>query len=379
MSCRHLNHKPVALTGGGSAGHVSAHLALIPELKSRGLSILYLGCENIERQMMSTQDVSFISISAGKLRRSWSWKSIWRNLGSIFQTLYGTMMCMGIMLKHRPRCLVSRGGYVSFPPSLACWICRIPVIIIEADRTLGMSTKMSLFFAQKLLTAFPHTSSSSSILTIHTGLPINTHLFHGDRQKGLEICGFDPALAKRVLCVMGGSQGSAQIESLLARDLHLIIPHFYIIFLRGTATALSDDSAITCAIQSLTPQLARRIKIFGFLNDDLSHIYAASQLAVSRAGAHSIFELIGNHIPTLLVPLEHNSRGEQIENAEYLTQSQLALTARTHTLKEYGSLWTHLQTLDHQSSVIRSKQQQFTQAHPCPTTYVMSALEDYLS
>ena len=371
----------VALAGGGTAGHVSAHLALIPQLRSRGLGILYFGCDAIAKPMLAAEtDLQFRSVPAGKLRRYLSW----RNCIDVFKTAIGIVVSVGIILKHKPVCLISRGGYVSFPPMVASILCRVPIITIEADLSLGLASRLCYRFAKKTLCAFEETAQQ---LTQHypqrhhvwTGLPINPKLLQGDREQGLALCQFDTASRLPILLVMGGSQGSQQMESRLAHELNDILASFRVIFLGGTQGG-APSGPLHQAILGLKPAKYRdRIKIFGFINQSLAHLYAASDIALSRAGAHSLFELIYNQIPTLFIPLEAGSRGEQLENATAMHHQGVAHMVRSHELKEPQALLSRLLELDqHATNLKQSLQAWCHHQVPMGTAKVMAAISEYL-
>ena len=62
--------KKIVLTGGGSAGHVTPNIALVPKLRELGYDILYIGSKKgIEKELIQRENIEFKSISSGKLRR----------------------------------------------------------------------------------------------------------------------------------------------------------------------------------------------------------------------------------------------------------------------------------------------------------------------
>lgn len=332
----------LALTGGGTAGHVSSHIALLPYLRTEGWRLIYLGASTMEKRLIEPKaDIDYFAISAGKLRRYFSF----RNFFDIFLTLWGIVESLVVICRQKPSCLLSRGGYVSFPPTVACWLCRVPVVILEADVSPGLATKMSFFFAKKLLHSFEETRTyiPKSLTSVYTGLPIKQEVLSGDPQKGLEICQFDSSPKLPVLCVMGGSSGSLEIARLLARDLAKIVQDFKVVVLTGSRR--DGLAPITSAMESLPPQLAARVVALPFVTHELGHIYAASDFALSRAGANSLFELSACQIPTLYIPLELGSRGEQLENAEAMAKQGYGYVARAPSLTSPDSLYRELRKL----------------------------------
>lgn len=380
MSSSRVRRTCVALTGGGTAGHVSAHLALIPELKAQQLHIVYLGCGEPERRLVASHaDVEFVTIPAGKLRRHWSWA----NLTDLVKTVLGIGVSLYWMLKHRPACLLSTGGFVSFPPMVASLICRVPTMTLVVDRSLGLASRICLPWTQHLLCAFAATASELQQRyprrpCVWTGLPIKRRLLEGSRATGLALCGFDQADELPVICVMGGSQGSTQIATLLARELPQILGYFKVIFLSGTELQRTESILNQAIGERLEPAQRSRIKVFEFVEAELGHLYAASDIALSRGGAYSLFELVYNHIPTLCVPLEAGSRGEQVDNATDMAARGLITMARAAELQESGALLRILRRLYTQADSIKARQEQW-RCQPSPSAAVMEAMATYIA
>ncbi|MCY4380355.1 MAG: glycosyltransferase, partial [Proteobacteria bacterium] len=114
-----LKQRIIALTGGGTSGHVSSHLALLPDFRQRNLRIIYLGSDGIEKHLLTQEPgVKFYQIAAGKLRRYFSW----RNFFDFFRVVLALSQSVVILWQERPQLLLSRGGYVSLPPALAAWL-----------------------------------------------------------------------------------------------------------------------------------------------------------------------------------------------------------------------------------------------------------------
>ena len=132
--------RKIFLTGGGSAGHVTPNLALIPELQDRGWAVSYIGTHNgIERQLIG-DSIPYYPISAGKLRRYFDLK----NFTDPFRVLKGIIDAWSILRRHRPEIIFSKGGFVSLPVAIAARSLRIPVVLHESDFTPGLANKLAL-------------------------------------------------------------------------------------------------------------------------------------------------------------------------------------------------------------------------------------------
>ena len=124
--------KKIVLTGGGTAGHVSPQLALIPRLKELGYDINYIGSrQGIERSLMEKQPVSYHAIKTGKLRRYFDW----HNFTDPFFFFFGTFESLKLMRQIKPDVCFSKGGFVAVPVVFAAWLTGVPVLAHESDLT----------------------------------------------------------------------------------------------------------------------------------------------------------------------------------------------------------------------------------------------------
>ncbi|MCY4381314.1 MAG: glycosyltransferase, partial [Proteobacteria bacterium] len=257
----------------------------------------------------------------------------------------------------------------------------IPVVVLEADLTPGLASKITAVFATKVLYSFEESARFlPASKSVYTGLPINKQILQGSPETGLTLCHFSHAKTELpVLCVMGGSTGSLAIESLLARDLAKILLGFRIIFLGGTARLACNDGPLNRALKTLPTALThQRIKIFPYVTSEMPHLYAASDFALSRAGAHSIFELLMMKIPVLYIPLEQGSRGDQLDNARIFEQKGISLVAREQELAVQDSLWQKISELKQKSSTLNLSAPKMRQNQLAASDNVITAISDYL-
>ena len=146
--------KKIILTGGGSAGHVTPNIALLPGLRERGFEIHYVGqADGIEHRLITEQgDVIFHSIEAGKLRRYFSLK----NLTDPFKVLKGISEAKRIIKEVKPDLVFSKGGFVSVPVVMAAK-GKCPVLCHESDFTPGLANKLAAKYADRVLVTFDDT------------------------------------------------------------------------------------------------------------------------------------------------------------------------------------------------------------------------------
>lgn len=292
--------KRIILTGGGTAGHVTPNIALIPRLQDIGYDIQYIGSyTGIEKELIEALDIPYHGISSGKLRRYFSLQ----NFTDPFRVLKGLGEAKKLVRKLKPDVIFSKGGFVSVPVVLAGKQAKVPVIIHESDMTPGLANKLAIPSATKVCCNFPetleHLPKEKAVLT---GSPIRPELLSGNKISALSLCGF--SADKPVILVIGGSLGSVAVNNAVRAALPELLEHFQIVHLCGKGKL--DESLTNTA----------GYKQFEYIKDELRDIFAMSDVVISRAGANAICELLALRKPNILIPLSANaSRGDQILNA----------------------------------------------------------------
>ncbi len=293
--------KKIVLTGGGTAGHVTPNIALIPYLKKEGYDVYYIGSKGgMEEELIKKCDIPYYGVSSGKLRRYFDKK----NFSDIFKVLKGIMQAKHIIKKIKPDVVFSKGGFVAVPVVVGAALNKVNVVCHESDITPGLANKLAMPFAKAVCTTFPeavkHIKDNKGI---YTGTPIRDMLFTGKKEKGLEMCGFSGN--KPVILIMGGSQGSVKVNNSVRELLSKLLPKYDIVHLCGKGNldeSLSDKEGY---------------KQFEYISDELPDLFAMADMVISRAGSNAICEFLALHKPMLLIPLGKNaSRGDQILNAE---------------------------------------------------------------
>lgn len=146
--------KRILLTGGGTAGHVTPNIALLPRLRELGYDISYMGSyDGIEKKLITEFQIPYYGISSGKLRRYFDLK----NFSDPFKVLKGYGEAVRTMKKLKPDVVFSKGGFVSVPVVLAAKHCKVPCIIHESDMTPGLANKLAIPAAWKVCCNFPET------------------------------------------------------------------------------------------------------------------------------------------------------------------------------------------------------------------------------
>ena len=294
--------KKIVMTGGGTAGHVTPNIALMPALQEAGYEIEYIGSYNgMEKGLIEACNIPYHGIASGKLRRYFDIK----NLSDPFRVLKGYAQAKSLMRKLKPDVVFSKGGFVSVPVVLAAKHCHIPAIIHESDITPGLANKIAIRGEKKVCCNFPETlqylPADKAVLT---GSPIRKELFAGNKDEATVFCHF-PDQSKPVILIIGGSSGSKVINETVRKVLPELLENYYVIHLCGKGNL--DDS-----LKGLIGYAQ-----FEYISKELTNLFALCDLAISRAGANAICELLALHKPNILIPLSAAaSRGDQILNAK---------------------------------------------------------------
>ena len=292
--------KKIVMTGGGTAGHVTPNIALMPRLKELGYDITYIGSYNgIEKSLIESKNIKYYGIDSGKLRRYFDWK----NFSDPFRVIHGYGQARSLLKKIKPDIVFSKGGFVSVPVVLAAKSLKIPAIIHESDMTPGLANKIAMRGAVKICCNFPETlkylPEGQGVLT---GSPIREELKNGSKEKAYAFTGLNDK--KPIIMIMGGSTGSVFINNALRGSLDVLLPRFQIIHLcgKGNYDKSLEEKEGYCQYE--------------YISKELPDLFAAADLLVSRAGANAICEILALRKPNILIPLSKNaSRGDQILNA----------------------------------------------------------------
>lgn len=311
--------KHIVLTGGGTAGHVTPNIAMLPKLKEMGYQVSYIGSyEGMERKLIEDQGIPYYGISSGKLRRYFDWK----NFTDPFRVLKGFGEAKSLLKKLKPDIVFSKGGFVTVPVVIAAKGCKIPVILHESDMTPGLANKLCLSSATKICCNFPETVDNlPANKAVVTGTPIRQELMCGSREKALEFTGLSGN--KPVIMIVGGSLGSVVVNDAVRKILPELLSTFDIIHLCG-------KNKLDASLEG-----TEGYRQYEYISKELSDLFALSDLIISRAGANAICEIKALKKPNLLIPLSAKaSRGDQILNAKSFARQGFSLMIEEEDLTD---------------------------------------------
>lgn len=311
--------KKIVLTGGGTAGHVTPNIALIPRLREMGYEIHYFGSyDGIEKKLIADFDIPYFGVATGKFRRYFDPK----NFSDPFRVIKGYSEAKKKLKEIKPDVVFSKGGFVSVPVVRAAASLGIPCIIHESDMTPGLANKLCIPVATKVCCNFPETMKllpeGKAVLT---GSPIREELAKGNKLAAYDLCGF--TASKPVIMVIGGSLGSAAINQTVRQALPKLLEDFQVVHLCG---------------KEKVDNLLLRVegyKQFEYLKAELKDVFAMADVVISRAGANAICELLALKKPNILIPLPaSSSRGDQLLNAKSFSEQGYSIVIDEDDLTE---------------------------------------------
>ena len=304
--------KIIVLTGGGTAGHVSVNLGLIPRLREADWDINYIGSEEgIEKELVSDFPyVKYYSIPTGKLRRYPSFSNIKANLKDVGRVIKGASQAKKILREIGCQIVFSKGGFVSAPVAYGAGRLGIPVISHESDITPGLANKMVLPFTDTILTTFRETLEYlPKNKGLYLGPIIRDQIKGGSKEAGLKAFGFKGD--RPILLILGGSSGAQKINEAIWANLERLLEDFDILHGTGKGKIRKDIEKAG-------------YKQVEYIKDNMKDVLAMADIIVSRSGSNAIFEFLYYAKPMLLIPYGEGSRGDQILNAESLVKEGYA-------------------------------------------------------
>lgn len=328
----------IVLTGGGSAGHVIPNIALLDELKNIFQEIHYIGSNGIEKSIMASYPfVTYHEISTVKLIRSITLK----NLLIPFKLISSIKQCKKIITDINPNIIFSKGGFVAVPVVLASK--KIPVIAHESDFTMGLANKIIYKKCKKMCFSFENLYKKYHKKGVFTGSPIRKDLFLGNKENTIK--DLKLSSSKPTVLIMGGSLGAKAINESVWNSIDKLICKFNVIHIVGKNN------------------INAKIKKNGYaqieFTNDIKNLFKTADIIVSRSGSNSIFEFLALKKPMLLIPLpKTQSRGDQIDNAEYFQKNGHAEILYQENLDPHTLLVAIQQLYQHRNTIIKNMSSQ---------------------
>jgi UDP-N-acetylglucosamine--N-acetylmuramyl-(pentapeptide) pyrophosphoryl-undecaprenol N-acetylglucosamine transferase len=304
----------IVIACGGTGGHIYPALALAEKIVEKQIAepVFITGKEGLESKIIGREGYPFFVVSARGLKRKLSYQA----LSAPFVVLLGFFQALFILGKIRPKAVIATGGYVSLPVVAAAFFLKVPAMLLEQNAILGVSNRILLRLVKYIAVSFPETGRKyASPKVVVTGNPVGKRIIEEQKSKALYELGLDPN--KRVVLVVGGSQGARSINKLMV-DMY---PFFKSVNFQVLHIAGSRD--FPWVKEAAGKKLFSHYKLYDYVFD-MAPFYAASDLVVSRAGATAIAEIAARRLPSILIPFPYAAENHQELNAAILKKEGAA-------------------------------------------------------
>lgn len=307
----------ILFTGGGSAGHVVPNVALIEQLLSEGnCQPYYIGTDGIEKSLISPWKIPFATISCPKLIRGGGFAGFKKNIQIPFAFRRAVKEAENLLRNIQPDVIFSKGGYVALPVVVAGKRLKIPCYAHESDFSMGLANKLSTRYCKQIFTSFPETAKRCK-RGLHSGSIIRRSVFSPSKAEARRK--WNIPFDRKTVLVFGGGSGSARINESIRANLNALCEKYAVIHV--------------CGKGNLSPVTRKNYYQTEFI-EDMGTAYACADVVISRAGSGTVFELLALKKPAVLIPLEGQTRGDQLENAWYFTKRGLCYTLKQNRLQD---------------------------------------------
>ena len=342
----------LALSGGGTAGHVYPCLAVAAALRERlaqhdePLALLYLGVRGrVDEQVLAAEGIDFRAVRAGALRV----RSPLRFAKGLVDLALGAGQARGHLRRFHPQAVFATGGYASAPVALAARSLKRPLLVYLPDVRPGWAVRMMARLATRVAAttqdSLPYLPRGKAAVS---GYPVRPDFLQAAREEGRRRLGIDANA--RTLLVSGGSLGAHALNQLVADNLPALIDLCQIIHLSGA----TDFDGLKRRGDLLPEPLRSKYHLHAYL-PEMPWAMAAADLALMRAGASTLGELPAAGLPAVLIP---GAFSDQAANASYLAGHGAAVVLPESRLAEAVPLVKRLlqddQRLSAMSQAMRS-------------------------
>ncbi|RJQ26858.1 UDP-N-acetylglucosamine--N-acetylmuramyl-(pentapeptide) pyrophosphoryl-undecaprenol N-acetylglucosamine transferase [Candidatus Parcubacteria bacterium] len=310
-----------------TGGHFSPALSIIEKIRKEA-DIFVVGRKyslegekslSFEYKVCQQNNIPFVNITTGRLQRKFNKNT----LASLVKVPLGFFQSLSILAKYKPDVVLTFGGYIALPVSLAAFIFRIPIVVHEQTQKAGISNKITSLFANKVCISF---ESSKEFFPkdklVYTGNPTPV------KESISKVSG--PAIVPNILknipilYVTGGSSGSHFINNLLFESIEDLLSKFVVIHQTGDSKEFEDYDKLTVEKGKLSNELRKRYILEKHIYPkDLGWILNNASLVVSRAGINTVLELLMFGKPCFLIPLPYGQQNEQLDNAQLVKRTGL--------------------------------------------------------
>ena len=261
-----------------------------------GHKLTMLGDKNPSAEYLEVtkEQIPFYEIKAGK------WQPKYKFIPNLVRIPLGFVQSFYYLAKIKPDKIVSFGGYLALPITISGWLLGIPIITHEQTTVFGLANQIIAKFAKKVLVSFPSSLKSfPAKKVVLTGLPIRTEIF--DQGKKLF------TNQKKTIYITGGKQGAHVINSEVFKILPQLLEKFNIIHQCGSTSLFNDLAKAQELRKNLNTKEDYLVAPY-FFEDQIGSIFKSADFVISRAGAHTLYELLYLEKPAILIPIPWSSK-----------------------------------------------------------------------
>lgn len=306
--------RPILIMAGGTGGHVFPALAVAEQLKALGWPVHWLGTQaGLEARVVPPAGIPVHWINVKGLRG----KGLLRKLSAPFMLLWALLQAARVVISVRPAAVLGMGGFTTGPGGVMAWLLRRPLVIHEQNSVAGMTNRLLVPFASRVLEAFPGSLKGAQL----TGNPV--------RRRIAELAFTPPDCSGRRprLLVVGGSLGARVLNEVVPAALAGINEAERPDVRHQTGLKLIDAAREAYRVAGVEARLDAFI-------DDMADAYQWADLVLCRAGALTIAELAAVGVASILVPYPHAVDDHQTGNARYLVDAGAAVLLPQSELTE---------------------------------------------
>ena len=315
----------ILFTGGGTAGHIFPIIAVTRQLRKSypnlKFDFYYVGPKDkFATELMAGEGIKIKKILAGKIRRYFSFQNI---IDIFIKTPLGILQAFYQVFTISPDIIFSKGGYGALPAVFSGWLLMTPVFLHESDVSPGLANRISNLFSIQVFTAFPKEKMEyfPKKKMFSTGNPFREGLLKGSFEEAVKI--FNITKEKPVILILGGSQGAQRINEKILLGLNDFLAKYELIHQTGKENFHQIKYEAEAIINANLKKYYHPVPFFG--EKELANAYKIAVLAISRAGANSIFELAAVGLPSVLVPIPDSAQDHQVKNAYVYAKTGAAI------------------------------------------------------
>lgn len=307
--------KTIVFTG----GHHNSALVVAQSLQKQGHKIVWIGHKftmrgdkvlSAEFQEVTRQQIPFLELKTGKFYRK-------TNPLELVKIGLGFVQALLYLLQTKPDLIVSFGGYLAVPVVISGWFLGIKSVTHEQTVTAGWANRAISPFVKKIFITHPSSLPNyPREKTVVTGLPVRGELLVKETKKP----------KRPIIYITGGKQGSQVVNRAIFPIVPELVEKYKVVHQTGAHTLSTDQDKARRVKKSLPRALrGRYIHRPYFFNEEATRYLKLSKLVISRAGAHTVYELLLLNKRAVVIPIPWVSHNEQRENARLLEKQKLAI------------------------------------------------------